>query len=275
MRPIAAILALATSAHAQSVTFSVVLSTADPVSPGAVINATVRCTWQDPQGIGFAGGAFRFRIDDTAGPFAMANVVAPNNNSGGVNSESTGDRVGVPASELFPGEGTVPDRWTLGRRPKRAFLQDATDPTSLSIGGGFRFPPLGTGPTDLHYSVEQQTGVTYLTGRNGAGAENRIEFANLPPVLAEDPRWFERATAFDLFKFQVRAPLSGSGTVTITPEILLASIFISDAGAQHVLSPDQIHTTPASFTYIPAAGPAALLPLAIAFALRRSTRRRP
>jgi hypothetical protein len=235
---------------------------------GSVINGTVTVAWTAPGGVGYAGGAFRLRMDG----LGTSDVLFPNNNTGGVNSETTAQRVAIPASELTdPAFGTTTTNWTSGRRPKRGYLADATDPSSLQSGGGFRFPPNGTGPTDVHYSVEQQAGVTYLTGRNGAGVENRIEHAQIPRALQADPLFFDPSANLDIFKFQVRAPLTGFGTVTITPEVLSASIFTSDAGAQVMLTAQQIAATGATFQYgvVPAPSTLALMGLGGLVAARR------
>jgi hypothetical protein len=254
---------LATAARAQSITYSVVLSTAGPAQHGAVVTGTLRCAWQDPAGIGYAGGAFRLRMDG----LGITDVLVPNNSNNGANSEPTNQRVGVPLSEIPPGSGyaTIGDNWTSGRRPKRAYIQIPGDPTGLVSGGGFRYPITGNGgPLDLHYSVEQQAGVTYLTGRNGGLVENQIEHNQYPPALQADPLFFEPAASLNLFKFQVRAPLHGEGTATITPEILSASIFTSPTGTFDLLTTDQITAIGGSFTYSPA--PPSLAPLAIALA---------
>jgi len=262
-----AVAGLAAAANAQQATFSVQLDHSGNLANGTVVNGTVRVVWSDPNGSnqGLAGGAFRLR----ANGLGVADVLSPNNSAGGINSEANGNRVGVPASELPAGAGTIADSWTLGRRPKRAYYQDATDPASLTSGGGFRFPTLGTGPTDMHYSVEQQSNITYLTGRNGASVENRIEFAQFPKTLQADQLFYEGRTTVDLFKFQVRAPLTGAGTVTITPEVLSASIFTSDAGAQDMLTAAQISATGGTFTYSPSPSTLALLGLGGLVAGRR------
>jgi hypothetical protein len=262
--PLIACCGLAAAAQAQTAIFSVVLT---PGVPGnnTLVNGTVRVTWAATGGLGFAGGAFRLRLDG----LDVSNVVTPSNSNGGVNSETTAQRVGVPASQLPPGAGTVSDSWTSGRRPKRAYLADASDPSSIQSGGGFRFPPNGTGPTDLHYSVEQQSGVTYLTGRNGAGVENRIEFAQIPPAIQTDPLFFEPSASFDLFKFQIRTPSSGAGPLTFTPDVLSASIYITAGGGQ--VTP-QVSVVPGVLVYVPSSAAAA--PLALAFSAAALRRRR-
>jgi len=123
----------------------------------------------------------------------------------------------------------------------------------------------------VHYSAEPggAAGNVLLTGRNGANVENRIEHAQVPPGVLSDPLFFEPATSFDLFKFAVRAPLTGSGTVTITPEVLSASIYISEQGAQHMLTAAQISATGGSFTYTPSPSTLALLGLGGLVAGRR------
>jgi uncharacterized protein (TIGR03382 family) len=262
-----AVAGLAAAANAQQATFSVVLDHSGNVANGTIVNGAVHVVWSDPNGSnqGLAGGAFRLR----ANGLGVADVLFPNNSTNGVNSESSGNRVGVPAGDIAPPGGTIGDSWTAGRRPKRAYFQDAGDPTTLVSGGGFRFSTLGTGPTDMHYSVEQQAGITYLTGRNGASVENRIEFAQFPRSLQADPLFYENRNSIDLFKFQIRAPLTGAGTVTITPEVLSASIFTSDAGAQDMLTAAQITATGASFTYSPSPSTLALLGLGGLVAGRR------
>jgi len=254
-----AVAGLAAAANAQQATFSVVLSDAN-VANGATVNGTVRVTWTDAAGIGYAGGAFRLRMVDSGGNFGVANVLNPNNSASGVNGEATNEQV------TFGQGGT--NRWTFGRRPKRVYINADGESTS---GGGFRFPTLGTGPTDVHYSAEPggAAGNVLLTGRNGANVENRIEHAQVPPGVLSDPLFFEPATSFDLFKFAVRAPLTGSGTVTITPEVLSASIYISEQGAQHMLTAAQISATGGSFTYTPSPSTLALLGLGGLVAGRR------
>jgi hypothetical protein len=253
-----AVAGLAAAANAQQATFSVVLSSAGPVPNGTTVNGTVRVSWTDAQGVGYAGGAFRLRMSDTGNNFGASDILNPNNTNGGVNGESGTEQV------TFGQGGT--QRWTFGRRPKRVLLDEFGDPLS---GGGFRFPTLGTGPTDVHYSADTVAGVTYLTGRNGAGVENRIEHAQVPAGVLADPRFFENAASFDLFKFAVRAPATGSGVVTITPEVLSASIYISDQGAQHMLTAAQISATGASFSYVPSPSTLALLGLGGLVAGRR------
>jgi hypothetical protein len=256
---LAASFTVSAAVRADMATFSILLSTNGPVAHGAIVAGTLRCTWSQPDGYGYGGGSFRLRMDG----LGIDDVLFPNNSSDGINSEDPTDRIGVPASELPPGAGTLADRWTSGRRPMRTYLLDATDPTSIARGGfGFRLPPLGSRRTDVHFSVEQQSGVTYLTGRNGAGVENQIDHAQIPRSLQADPLFFEPSYGFDVFKFQVRAPRSGSGTATITPEIGIAFIFSTSAGAQHSLLPSQIHVIPASFTYTPA--PASVFTLLLA-----------
>jgi uncharacterized protein (TIGR03382 family) len=263
-----AVAGLAAAANAQQATFSVVM-TPGVVGNNALVNGVVRVSWTDAAGVGYAGGAFRLRFNDSGNNFAAANVVTPSNSNNGINSETTAQRVGVTAGELPTGAGTVADSWTSGRRPKRAYLADATDPSSIQSGGGFRFPPNGPGATDMHYSVESQSGVLYLTGRNGASVENRIEHAQIPRSLQPDPLFFDPGTSIDLFKFQVRSPATGLGTVTITPEVLSASIFISDAGAQHMLTANQISATGGTFAYSPSPSTLALLGLGGLVAGRR------
>jgi uncharacterized protein (TIGR03382 family) len=253
-----AVAGLAAAANAQQATFSVVLSDA-AVANGATVTGSVRVTWTDAQGIGYAGGAFRLRMQDTGNNFGPANILNPNNSAGGVNGEATNEQV------TFGQGGT--NRWTFGRRPKRVYINSDGESTS---GGGFRFPTLGTGPTDVHYSAEPGgAGITLLTGRNGANVENRIEHAQVPPGVLSDALFFETATSFDLFKFAVRAPLTGSGAVTITPEVLSASIYISDQGAQHMLTAAQISATGGTFTYTPSPSTLALLGLGGLVAGRR------
>jgi hypothetical protein len=272
MKPVLALTfcGLACSAHAQSATYSITLSTPGPIQHGDLVQGTLRCAWQDPAGVGYAGGAFRLRMDG----LGIADVLVPNNSTNGVNSETSGQRVGVPASEIPPGHGwgTVADGWTSGRRPKRAYLDGDPEPTGLVAGGGFRNPPNNN--NSLHYSVEFQAGATYLTGRNAANVEIWIEHAQAPLAAQGDPLFFEPSSDFALFKFQVRAPLSGSGTVTITPEIQVAAIYATPDGAQDLLTPAQIQTLSASFTYVPAPGLSPLIGIALTISLRRRTRRR-
>jgi hypothetical protein len=275
MKPLilAAVSGLTVSAHAQSLTYSIVLSTSGPVANGTTIEGSVRCSWQDPAGIGYAGGSFRLRMEG----LSVSDVLIPSNSNGWMTSETTVQRVGVTAAELPPGAGTVSNSWTSGRRPKRAYLADATDPTSLHSGGGFRFPPHGLGASDTHYVAETRSGIVYLFTRNGANVERGIEQSQIPLSLVYEPLFFEPATTLDLFKFQVRAPLHGAGAVTITPEAVIdpnglvpsISIFTDPGGANHTLTLDQIQGIPASFTYTPAPTPiVAVLALAI-FAPRR------
>lgn len=260
----AAVFVCAGAAMAQTARFSVSVSPAGPVTNGTVVSGVVRVDWTagTSGAIGYAGGRFRLRM----GGLGLADVLFPNGSNGGINSELSTDRVGVPAGELTPPAGTVSDQWTLGRRPARAYLTNA--PNGFTSGGGFRFPPLGTGPTDMHYSVEQQSGVTYLTGRHATGPEDQIELAQVPPGLQPDPLFFESAAGVDLFKFQVRAPLTGGGTVTITPEVAFARLYTSSSGAQ--VTPT-VSITPGVFTYTPS--PASLAPLALGI-LAAARRRR-
>jgi hypothetical protein len=257
---------------AQTATFSVLLDAGPVVEHGTVVNGIIQVAWAADGGIGYAGGSFRLRMEG----LDVADVLSPNNSGGGLYLEPGGDRVSVPAERLPPPAGPVTDRWTTLRRPKSAYLLDASDPTSLRAGGGFRFPPNAQPPTDLGYRVEQQAGVTYVTGRNAAFVEIGIEHAQIPLNLQTDPLFFVPEARFDLFKFQVRAPLHGTGAVTITPEPVVAfgnsaaSIYTSPDGAQAMLTPDQIQTLGASFSYVPEPGAAALLGIALLFLTSRT-----
>jgi len=238
MSKILAGLALATlagAASAQTVTFSVIINPG-PVGNGALVTGSVHVVWTPGASgaSGLAGGQFRLAFNDSGHNFTTAGITAPLGTSGGTNGvESTRDNVGVPAGELPAGAGTSADRWTLGRRPKRQYLADASDPASATGGGGFRFPGLGTGPTDLAYTAENQGGVIYLTGRNGAGTENRIEFAQTARgVNLPDPLFYESQRSFDLFKFQIRTPATGAGVISILPDVAIATLYVSDQGAQ-------------------------------------------
>jgi hypothetical protein len=254
------------AAAAQSAVYSVVFSTAGPVPSGGVVEGTMHCAWVDPTGIAYFGGAYRLRMDG----LGVADVLSPNNSNDGVNGENSTDWVSVPASKIpLPG-GPVTDRWSSGRRPRSAYLLDASDPDSVVADGGYRFPPLGTFPTNLRYRVEQHAGVTYLTGRNGQNMENWIENALFPPPYFLDPLLIDRGTDLELFKFQVRAPLSGAGTVTITPDVLSCAILTNlSSGAFHRLTHDQIQVVGGSFTYVPGPSVLAVLILGAAGGGRR------
>jgi len=91
---------------------------------------------------------------------------------------------------------------------------------------------MGTGPTDLAYTAENQGGVVYLTGRNGGGTENRIEFAQVAQGLQADPAFYENQQSIDLFKFQIRTPASGAGVISALPEIAIATLYTDANGAQ-------------------------------------------
>lgn len=268
-----ALMALAGVANAQTATFSIVLNppAPGPVANGTMITGSVRVTWTrgTTSASGLAGGQFRIRFTDSGNNFGISGVTNPNGGSGGINGETTAQRVGVPLAEVlvaYPGDtnlgtnpgGTVSDSWTSGRRPKRAYLQDSGDPTSLQSGGGFRFPPNGSGNTDVHYVVEGVAGNVILSGRNGMGVENRIEYAQTPRGLQADPLFYESQTTFDLFKFKITMPATGSGTITAMPEVAVASLFSSDQGAQ--VTP-AVSTTSATVTYTPAPSTLALLGL--------------
>jgi MYXO-CTERM domain-containing protein len=228
---LALVAACASLAQAQTVTYSVVLSTSGPVPTGAAVEATVRVAWSGASGIGYAGGALRMRLDGVA----ASQIDLP--------SEVAADHIGVG------GQSTV---WGSGRRPR-------ADRGGGLADGGFRFPPAGSGPTSLAYRAETQGGIAYLTARNGGNTEVRIEHAQLPPGLMQvDSTLFVSEASFDLFKFVVHAPAFGNGTVTVTPEVTYASIFTSAAGA-NVRA--QFSATAASFTYTPA--PAGLAVLGI------------
>jgi hypothetical protein len=226
---------LATGASAQvSVTLAVVLDSGPFVGNGQAVRGTLRLTWTDPEGIGYSGGAFRLRFSDTGGNFGAADITLPN--------EVNVERIGIH------GASTI---WSSGRRP-RTF-----DGETGNADGSFRFPAQGTGATNIGYRAEAQNGMIFLTGRNGAGVENQIEHAQLPPAVPPppDPPLFVTDTSFDLFKFTVRAPLTGSGTVTITPEMIWAAVFISESGMAHHTTAEQRTMVPASFFYtIPAPG---------------------
>jgi hypothetical protein len=265
MSKILAGLALATlagAASAQTITFSVVMSPAGPVANGTTVNGTVRATWTGGASgaSGLAGGQFRLRFGDTGGNFSVTNVLIP--------TEGSTNQVGVanPNDPLAPIPSTS---WTLGRRPKTAYnVEDSENPGSyvLQSGGGFRFPSLGAGPTDLAYRAENQGGIVYLTGRNGANVENRIEFAQVARSLQSDVNFYVSSTSFDLFKFRVTAPATGAGTVTVLPEISIATLYTSDSGAQTNATLSGVAGT---FTYAPAPSTLALLGLGGLVAGRR------
>jgi hypothetical protein len=246
MRAVAAVIAVAgltAAATAQNVTLSITGLPAGNVANGTSVTGFVRLSWTATGGIGYAGGAFRLRMDG----LSVADVTVPNE----VNTE----RVGIN------GASTV---WSSGRRPR------TLDGNTTNADGTFRFPPQGTGATNVGYRVETQSGATYLTGRNGGGTENQIEHAQLPPALMPtDSELFVSAASFDLFKFTVRAPLTGSGTVTITPEMLSAAIFTSVNGAQVQTTANQRTMVAGSFTYTPAPSTLALLGLGGLVAGRR------
>jgi hypothetical protein len=239
MSKILAGLALATlagAASAQTITFSVVFSPVGPVGNNAVVNGTVRATWTGGASgaTGLAGGQFRLRFGDTGGTFSVANITAPLGSAS--TQEPTTNQVGHsnPTDPLAPTPSTS---WSIGRRPKTAVneLADPTDPSqgySVQSGGGFRFPTLGSGPTDLAYRAENQGGIVYLTGRNGASVENRIEFAQVSRGLQADPLFYVSDNTFDLFKFRITTPASGAGVVSALPEIAIATLYTSDSGAQ-------------------------------------------
>jgi MYXO-CTERM domain-containing protein len=267
MSKILAGLALATlagAASAQTITFSVVFNPVGPVGNNTLVNGTVHVVWNGGTtgATGLAGGQFRIRFTDPN--FTAAGIVNPLGSAAAL--EATGDRVGALASELPPGGGTISDRWTLGRRPKRSYFADATDSSTLTGGGGFRFPSLGTGPTDLAYTAETQAGVVYLTGRNGGGTENRIEFAQVARSLNGDPLFYESQTSFDLFKFQIRTPASGAGVIVALPEIAIATLYTSDSGAQTNAT---LIGAPGSVAYSPSPSTLALLGLGGLVAGRR------
>jgi hypothetical protein len=241
IRLIAAVLVgTSAAAQAQTATFRVVLFPAGPAGPGERVDGVVRLEWAYPSAIGYFGGAFRLRMDG----LAVGDVDLPN--------ESLSERIGIN------GAATV---WSSGRRPRT--LDGATGES----GGGFRFlVQQGTGPTQVSYRAETQAGVTYLTGRNGVNVENRIEHVQEPLI---DNAFFITDTAFDLFKFSVRAPLSGAGTVTITPEISLAFILLTPNGGNMTVPATGVG---ASFTYVPGPGGAVLLGVVVALQVRRRRR---
>jgi hypothetical protein len=230
----------AAAAPAQTATFRVLLSPAGPVGQGDRVDGVVRVEWSYPGAVGYLDGAFRLRMDG----LSVGDVDVPN--------EIATERVGIN------GAATV---WSSGRRP-RTF-----DGASGESGGGFRFLiPQGTGPTQLSYRVENQAGATYLTGRNGSNIENRIE--HVQDAAFNNP-FFITDTAFDLFRFSVRAPTHGVGTVTITPEISIAAILLTPNGANTNVPATGIG---ASFTYLPGPGAVGLLCWAGASTLPRRRR---
>src|SRR3954451_10854613 len=92
------------SAVAQTARFSVSVSPAGPVTNGTLVSGIVRVDWTagSSGAMGYAGGRFRLRMDG----LGVGDVLFPSGDSGGVNGEATGDRVGVPAGELTPPAGT-------------------------------------------------------------------------------------------------------------------------------------------------------------------------
>jgi uncharacterized protein (TIGR03382 family) len=241
--------AVGTASGAQNVTLAVTGLPTDPVPNGTAISAFVRLSWAAGGGIGYAGGAFRVRFDGLA---EISDVVSPV----GVFVEQSTEQIGIN------GAATV---WSSGRRPRT--LDGATEHS----GGMFRLPTNSPSPIGVHYRAERQNGVLYLTARNGQSVERQIEHAQLPPALMPtDNTLFVSDASFDLFKFTIRAPLAGRGTVTITPEMISAAIFTDANGAQLQTTAEQRTMVAASFTYTPgppAAGPLALA--AIGAALRR------
>jgi hypothetical protein len=197
----------------------------------------VRVSWAAAGGIGYAGGAFRLRFDDSGGNFGVADIILPNE----VNTE----RVGIN------GASTV---WSSGRRPR------TLDGETGNADGHFRFPPQSINNND--YRAENQGGTIYLTARNRSSFESQIEHAQLPPFyMPTDSTLFVSDASFDLFVFTVRAPLTGRGTVTIAPEMISGVVFTSAEGAGIQTTPAERTMVPASFTYVP------LPPTGVVFAI--------
>src|SRR5258706_536034 len=103
MKPLAfaTLCGLTATAHAQMATYTVLLPPAGPVPSGATVEGTIRCAWMDNNSEGYAGGAFRIRMDG----LAVGDVLSPNHSNSGINGENASDVVGVPASQLPPGAG--------------------------------------------------------------------------------------------------------------------------------------------------------------------------
>jgi hypothetical protein len=239
-------------AAGQNATLAVTGLPADPVPNGTAVTAYVRLSWTLPGGIGYAGGAFRLRFNDSGRNFGIPDVVIP--------SEQASEHIGIN------GATTV---WSSGRRP------GTLDGNTMHMDGMFRYPPQGTGAVILVYRVYSQADNIYLTGHN-TGVEGMIEHAQLPPgLMMVDSTLFVSDTSFDLFKFTVRAPLTGNGTVTITPEMLSAAVFTSPAGAVVQVTRDQWTLTPASFSYTPGPPISGLVMLVGLGAVRRRRGRRP
>jgi hypothetical protein len=206
------------AARGQTASFSVILVPSGPGGPGTTVNATVRVTWSGGGAIGLAGGRMRLRLEG----LGACNVPLP--------SEASSNRVGVPLEQLPPGGGTVSVSWTDGRRPKRAYLVDASDPSSLTSGGGFRSPPVGTGPTDLRYAVVAESGAVYVTATDAGGNETWVRYAQTARNALTDPVFFEPGAAIDLLKFRFQVPGGNAHTVRLVPEVQDALLYTDGAG---------------------------------------------
>jgi hypothetical protein len=207
--------------HPTPVTFHVLLSSNGPVGNGVRVDGMIRVDWSYPGGVGYYGGAFRLRMNG----LSVGDIDLP--------VETTAEHIGIN------GATTV---WSSGRRPR------TSDGATGDTGGGFRFPPIGSGPTDVRYVAEQQAGIAYLTSRNGQG-ENRIEHIQNPPNGPIPNPFFVTDPTFDLFKFSVRAPMNGSGSVSIGAEINVAEILLNPV--TNFFTDVAVSATVASFTYGP------------------------
>jgi hypothetical protein len=220
--------ALASPAQAQSVTFQALLETSGPIAHGQTVRGSIWVNWTpgSSAAIGYGLGAFRLRMDGL-----------------------------TPADLDLPDEGppgTLP--WDHGGRRPRSSVAD--------VLGGFRFPPVSDfSPVGVHYATTVHDGAAYLTSITSAG-ENRIRHSQIAPVFGNTG--FVTDTMFKLFRFSVRAPLSGAGTVTITPEGLGTELFLDEDG-DRLAVPNQ--AAPASFSFAPA--PASVLLLVLAVPRRR------
>jgi hypothetical protein len=244
-------LSVAAAARGQTVVLSVAGLPEGPVANGQLVSGVVRVSWSDDEGLGYAGGAFRLRLSDSLQQLRAADILLP--------EESCTEHIGIR------GASTV---WNEGRRP--ATLDGETG----DADGSFRHPvALVGGANELWYRAEARSGSVFLTGRNAGGIETQIEHSQPPLAFAAGGgSLFVSEASFDLFKFTVRAPLSGHGSVQISPEAARAVIYTTpDGRGRHHTTSDQRLFEGASFSYAPA--PSALVALLLGGALMGRRRR--
>lgn len=249
----AAVGAVAAGASAQSsAIFSVHYDAGPEVLPGTVLEGRVQVSWSAPSQssnfVGVGAGSFVLRFAESS-PGALPMVLGPLGPSAEGGADIT---LGGDPGDPDPG-------WTVGRRP--AMLVDG------EVVGGFRYPPNGTGPTDIDYRL-MDAGHT-LTGVNGEGEDVGIEFAQFPRSII-GAAFVRSPGGFNLFRFRLVVPDAPGSTFTVTPEVAFVHYYSNSFGGNFPFG--TITEVGAVVSIVPAVGVAPAMVMGIG--LVRSRRRR-